>query len=626
MADRIQLRRGTAAQWAANQDKVLLSGEPAAELDQGNKFKIGDGVTAWSQLGYVGGSTNATDIISGTLNPARLSFTKAELDTAVSNGNVMYVGDAPTAHNHAATEITSGTLNDARLSANVPLKNAATEFTNTFTFAGMTWRESNATPAYNDYWRGWLTSFAGINAPHSSNDDTVLRFGFNIDSGGSRINTADAGFADSIESEYWTAGGTNVLERHWEGVTKQGTSFRVLSALIPKNDADRSVSEIASATDRFVMYDWAKNARCIWNFSNPSVNVLQLDKSTVFQYRKNNSYLYQQLNQAENAFINGPFLNTHNVWQHVVKQVYANTDSAHDPGNALLAVRRFGNGAANEITVDVSIENVNNPNLWIGQKWSGVCHGGVEPLIENLSDQSTGFASLRIKTANGGGDAKVVLNTIANTIGLGVDASETAFVVAKSASLGTSNVFTINLSTNLATLANGLNLGTRLGIGSASTPQNYLESVSDGVARIVAQNGSTASELRVAAIQDAADSFKFTVGGRLHIGATAGDAGWLGVQNVINNASSYSHVAIMQAGSGYTIVNCSSGQALDLRVSNSTRLRCNGDGVNIMTNVGFNDTTPIAKPTVSGSRGGNAALASLLTALANYGLITDSTS
>ena len=40
---------------------------------------------------------------------------------------------------------------------------------------------------------------------------------------------------------------------------------------------------------------------------------------------------------------------------------------------------------------------------------------------------------------------------------------------------------------------------------------------------------------------------------------------------------------------------------------------------------GANGTTPITKPTITGSRGGNAALASLLTALANYGLITDST-
>jgi len=45
----------------------------------------------------------------------------------------------------------------------------------------------------------------------------------------------------------------------------------------------------------------------------------------------------------------------------------------------------------------------------------------------------------------------------------------------------------------------------------------------------------------------------------------------------------------------------------------------------IAGNIGFNNTTPIAEPTVTGSRGGNAALASLLTALANYGLITNST-
>jgi hypothetical protein len=45
----------------------------------------------------------------------------------------------------------------------------------------------------------------------------------------------------------------------------------------------------------------------------------------------------------------------------------------------------------------------------------------------------------------------------------------------------------------------------------------------------------------------------------------------------------------------------------------------NADGV------GFNDSTPIVKPDITGSRGGNAALASILTALVSYGLITDST-
>jgi hypothetical protein len=44
------------------------------------------------------------------------------------------------------------------------------------------------------------------------------------------------------------------------------------------------------------------------------------------------------------------------------------------------------------------------------------------------------------------------------------------------------------------------------------------------------------------------------------------------------------------------------------------------------TGVGFLGATPVARPTVSGSRGANAALASLLTALSNLGLITNSTS
>lgn len=49
-----------------------------------------------------------------------------------------------------------------------------------------------------------------------------------------------------------------------------------------------------------------------------------------------------------------------------------------------------------------------------------------------------------------------------------------------------------------------------------------------------------------------------------------------------------------------------------------------GAAVKFLSTTGFNNTAPIAKPTVTGSRGGNAALASLLTALASYGLITDS--
>lgn len=50
MANRIQLRRGTAAQWTAA-NPVLAQGEPGIETDTG-KQKFGNGTAAWSALAY----------------------------------------------------------------------------------------------------------------------------------------------------------------------------------------------------------------------------------------------------------------------------------------------------------------------------------------------------------------------------------------------------------------------------------------------------------------------------------------------------------------------------------------------------------------------------------------------
>ena len=68
---KIQLRRGTAAQWTSA-NPVLSSGEVGFETDT-NKFKIGDGSTAWASLSYfsVGGVdqtlANTSDATSHTV-------------------------------------------------------------------------------------------------------------------------------------------------------------------------------------------------------------------------------------------------------------------------------------------------------------------------------------------------------------------------------------------------------------------------------------------------------------------------------------------------------------------------------------------------------------------------------
>ena len=59
---------------------------------------------------------------------------------------------------------------------------------------------------------------------------------------------------------------------------------------------------------------------------------------------------------------------------------------------------------------------------------------------------------------------------------------------------------------------------------------------------------------------------------------------------------------------------------------NNATIRCTCTGAPSNTpKIGFFGATPVSLPGVGGSRGGNAALASLLTALASLGLIIDST-
>ena len=49
-----KLKRGTAARWA-EVNPILENGEPGFVLDE-NRFKIGDGVTPWNELPYIGES------------------------------------------------------------------------------------------------------------------------------------------------------------------------------------------------------------------------------------------------------------------------------------------------------------------------------------------------------------------------------------------------------------------------------------------------------------------------------------------------------------------------------------------------------------------------------------------
>lgn len=104
----LKLRNGTAAQWTST-DPVLSKGEMGVETDT-NKFKFGDGTTAWALLPYAVANASGTSTVdwSAILNkpttfaPSAHTHPTSEvtgLDTALA-------GKADTSHTHTISQIT----------------------------------------------------------------------------------------------------------------------------------------------------------------------------------------------------------------------------------------------------------------------------------------------------------------------------------------------------------------------------------------------------------------------------------------------------------------------------------------------------------------------------------------
>jgi len=146
-------------------------------------------------------------------------------------------------------------------------------------------------------------------------------------------------------------------------------------------------------------------------------------------------------------------------------------------------------------------------------------------------------------------------------------------------------------------------LQTGAGGSPNATAQIYSSTAAEGLNAISVALASTLANVITARGKITTETVRIKNSSSDHIRLESGDGNSEFAIN-INNADGMLRISRV-AGSGHLQVVC---------------------GAEFVGTAGFNDTAPIAKPTVSGSRGGNAALASLLTALANYGLITDSSS
>lgn len=169
------------------------------------------------------------------------------------------------------------------------------------------------------------------------------------------------------------------------------------------------------------------------------------------------------------------------------------------------------------------------------------------------------------------------------------------------ASGGTSNIFFRLGGYDVAADAFCFDYRKRLGI--ATIAPSYDLSFGGNSARVIWLERNTTANT-------AGNSLTIQAGGST-TGATDKNGGDLVLAGGVATGTGESSVKIQTAVAG------ASGTA--------TRLSTNIMFQALGNKMAFNGATPVTKPTVTGSRGGNAALASLLTALDTLGLITDST-
>jgi hypothetical protein len=132
MATRMQQRRGTAAQWTAA-NPVLAAGEIGFETDT-NKFKMGNGSSAWSALQYFANAAELAAIIDGapellnTLNELAAAFGDDPNFLSVLNVAVGEIDETQTIHGLATTNV-HGIANTSNLATQADIANAITAAT-----------------------------------------------------------------------------------------------------------------------------------------------------------------------------------------------------------------------------------------------------------------------------------------------------------------------------------------------------------------------------------------------------------------------------------------------------------------------------------------------------------------
>ena len=172
MADLIQIRRDTAANWTSA-NPTLAQGELGAETDT-SKIKIGDGSTAWSSLAYlIDAGDYLTATSTNTLTNKTIAFASNTLTdvagtTAAQTLTNKTIRDTVYALSGTAFDATNGAVQTKTLSTN-------TTFTDSLSSGDAIVLQLEAGASYTVTWptMTWVTSGGNV-APTLTAKDTLV--------------------------------------------------------------------------------------------------------------------------------------------------------------------------------------------------------------------------------------------------------------------------------------------------------------------------------------------------------------------------------------------------------------------------------------------------------------------
>lgn len=156
--------------------------------------------------------------------------------------------------------------------------------------------------------QGWHV-FTGINSPASSEPDTVMQWGWNVNESG-RISTSLPQMRNAMETLYHQGGTdpTPAMECHLGSFTQaSGSPERRFISLFAYHDGSNGIMSLR--TGKFDIYDWANNQIKIENLSS-TATTLNHNYSYTYSFEANNTVIAKQKNAANNAYLSLPYYNS----------------------------------------------------------------------------------------------------------------------------------------------------------------------------------------------------------------------------------------------------------------------------------------------------------------------------